>query len=338
MISLMFAYRRGRADDLGFSPGSGIVLGGYRHPRRRVHGTGGLPSCSSSSPWAAFFTVGTLVRPGDGEQSTPPSSIRATCGNWTRISRHLHVPDPCCSSSGDQLRDPPRRKKSSGAPPPTPSPICAPPTSVSPCCTSGSTRRRRKSGASSRTSCRRAGADADRGEAAPDRGRQGKGDATAGTVALVDDMIGRVRKISGDCGRRCSRCGLFPALRVYVDAQSALSGVTIELETEGTDRAARSRARIACFRVVQESLTTPSATRAPQRIQVRVGALGPTTTVALIADDGRGFDSDARRGGRSPRCRRHAGAHPRARRPPAHRFAPRRRHDRGRRAADSLSS
>ena len=124
------------------------------------------------------------------------------------------------------------------------------------------------------------------------RGGKEDGDATAGTVTLVDEMIGRVRKISGDLRPPLlDEVGLFPALRVYVDAQSALSGVTIELETEGTDGARLDPAReIACFRVVQESLTNALRHAAPQRIQVRA-VRRPTTLSLSIADDGRGFDT-----------------------------------------------
>ena len=57
--------------------------------------------------------------------------------------------------------------------------------------------------------------------------------ANADTIALVDQMIERVRKISGDLRPPLlDEVGLFPALRAYVTSQSALAGVAIELETD----------------------------------------------------------------------------------------------------------
>ena len=55
--------------------------------------------------------------------------------------------------------------------------------------------------------------------------------------------------------------GLVPALRAYLEAQSALSGVAMELE-EGTEKTPLhldgrlpAELEIACFRVAQESIT-----------------------------------------------------------------------------------
>jgi len=117
------------------------------------------------------------------------------------------------------------------------------------------------------------------------------GDA-AETVALVDAMIGRVRKISGDLRPPLlDEVGLFPALRAYVAAQSALSGVPIELETEGIDGTRLDPAReIACFRVVQESLTNALRHASPRRIRVRAILAAGSLSLSII-DDGGGFDT-----------------------------------------------
>ena len=117
------------------------------------------------------------------------------------------------------------------------------------------------------------------------------GDA-AETTALVDTMISRVRKISSDLRPPLlDEVGLFPALRAYVAAQSALTGVPIEIETEGTDEARLDAAReIACFRVVQESLTNALRHAAPQRIRVRA-VRGRASLALSIIDDGGGFDT-----------------------------------------------
>jgi signal transduction histidine kinase len=128
-------------------------------------------------------------------------------------------------------------------------------------------------------------------------GASSAGNGIADTIALVDGMIGRVRKISGDLRPPLlDEVGLIPALRAYVDAQAALSGVRIELRTEeGIDAGVRrldAAREIACFRVVQESLTNALRHASPRRIRVSV-VHGPTVITLSIADDGYGFDAAA---------------------------------------------
>jgi signal transduction histidine kinase len=112
------------------------------------------------------------------------------------------------------------------------------------------------------------------------------------TVALIDQAIDRVRKISSDLRPPLlDEIGLVPALRAYVDAQAALSGVKIELETKSGDGEDRLPADLetAGFRVVQESLTNALRHGSPHNIRVR--ALRDNASLALtISDDGRGFD------------------------------------------------
>jgi signal transduction histidine kinase len=123
-------------------------------------------------------------------------------------------------------------------------------------------------------------------------GAPGADGPIAETIALVDGMIGRVRKISSDLRPPLlDEMGLFPALRAHVDAQSALSGVPIELDAEGEDGERLDAAlEIACFRVVQESLTNALRHAAPRRIRVR--AVRRRTSLSLsIIDDGSGFDT-----------------------------------------------
>jgi len=125
------------------------------------------------------------------------------------------------------------------------------------------------------------------------------GKGTAETLALVDGMLGRVRKISGDLRPPLlDEVGLIPALRAYVDAQTALSGVRIELDADADAEAGARRLdaarEIACFRVVQESLTNALRHAAPRRIQVSV-IHGPAAISLSISDDGHGFDATALR-------------------------------------------
>jgi signal transduction histidine kinase len=116
--------------------------------------------------------------------------------------------------------------------------------------------------------------------------------ANAETVALIDGMIGRVRKISADLRPPLlDEVGLLPALRAYVEGQSALSGVAIELDTSGVDvERIGSDREITCFRVVQESLTNALRHASPKQIRVQV-VRRPASLSLAIADDGRGFDT-----------------------------------------------
>jgi signal transduction histidine kinase len=130
------------------------------------------------------------------------------------------------------------------------------------------------------------------GGAVPGSSRSSDAGSTAETLALIDGMIARVRKISGDLRPPLlDEVGLFPALRAYVEAQAALAGVAIDLEIEEADGGRLDAAReIACFRVVQESLTNALRHASPHRIRVRV-TRRPASIVLSIVDDGRGFDA-----------------------------------------------
>jgi signal transduction histidine kinase len=119
-------------------------------------------------------------------------------------------------------------------------------------------------------------------------------DQTNETLALIDGMIERIRKISANLRPPLlDEVGLIPALQVYVDAQSALSGVPIELSVQDADGARLDPDReIACFRVVQESITNALRHASPKRIRVTAARL-PRSISLSIVDDGRGFDTTA---------------------------------------------
>jgi signal transduction histidine kinase len=119
-------------------------------------------------------------------------------------------------------------------------------------------------------------------------------DQTNETLALIDGMIERIRKISADLRPPLlDEMGLFPALRIYVDAQSALSGVPIELSVQEADgRRLDAEREIVCFRVVQESITNALRHASPKRIRVTAARL-PRSISLSIVDDGSGFDTAA---------------------------------------------
>ncbi len=111
-------------------------------------------------------------------------------------------------------------------------------------------------------------------------------------LALIDQLIARVRQISIDLRPPLlDEVGLGPALRFYLEGQAALSSVAIVLEfRDGTEGARLAPdLEIACFRVVQESITNALRHAAAHHIQVRIVRDADHVSLA-IRDDGRGFD------------------------------------------------
>ncbi len=119
-------------------------------------------------------------------------------------------------------------------------------------------------------------------------------DGTPEALALIDQLIARVRRISVDLRPPLlDEVGLGPALRLYLEGQAALSKVPIELEVQDGQRARLAPdMEIACFRVVQESITNALRHAAAGHIQVRVVRTADHVSLA-IHDDGRGFDPAA---------------------------------------------
>ena len=123
--------------------------------------------------------------------------------------------------------------------------------------------------------------------------RTGITSAEPDTIAVIDDLIARVRRVSGNLRPPLlDEVGLVPALRAYLDAQAALSGVAMSLESndaaEGTPRLSND-VEITCFRVVQEAVTNALRHAAPRDLRVHLDR--QAERVALrVSDDGRGFD------------------------------------------------
>ena len=75
-------------------------------------------------------------------------------------------------------------------------------------------------------------------------------------LTLVDDLITRVRRISLDLRPPLlDEVGLVSALRAYLQSQAAVSGLAIELFAAEPPFRLPAEHEIACFRVVQESIT-----------------------------------------------------------------------------------
>jgi signal transduction histidine kinase len=88
--------------------------------------------------------------------------------------------------------------------------------------------------------------------------------------------------------------GLVPALRAYFDNHAALVPVAIDLDVSEPTAAPRlpPDLEIACFRVIQESLT--NALRHASAARIQVGVRRDDDQIAVsVRDDGRGFDTRA---------------------------------------------
>jgi signal transduction histidine kinase len=124
----------------------------------------------------------------------------------------------------------------------------------------------------------------------------GASNGTDEAIALVDDLIARVRKMSVDLRPPLlDEVGLVPALRAYLEAQSTLSGISMELE-EGTEKTPLhldgrlpADLEIVCFRVAQESITNALRHASARRVSVLI-VKRPTAITLAVKDDGRGFD------------------------------------------------
>jgi signal transduction histidine kinase len=129
-----------------------------------------------------------------------------------------------------------------------------------------------------------------RAEARPD----GKESPLAQPLAIVDDMIARVRRISLDLRPPLlDEVGLVCALRAYLQSQAAVSGLSIELHAaephDETPRRLPPDYEIACFRVAQEAITNVLRHAGARRIDVHFARSADRVSLA-IQDDGRGFD------------------------------------------------
>jgi signal transduction histidine kinase len=110
-------------------------------------------------------------------------------------------------------------------------------------------------------------------------------------LALVDDLIARVREISVDLRPPLlDEIGLYSALRVYLEGQAARSGLAITLEADEPGRQERlpPEFEITCFRLVQESVTNALRHAGASRVEVRI-ARGVESLLLSIHDDGHGF-------------------------------------------------
>ena len=109
------------------------------------------------------------------------------------------------------------------------------------------------------------------------------------SATIVDEALDQVRNMS--VALRPSLLddlGLVPALRWYLDQQSARGGFEAHFEAD-PEIEATSEVQTACFRIAQEALTNVSRHAAASRVRLEVHQAGGRLHLA-VSDDGKGFD------------------------------------------------
>lgn len=118
-------------------------------------------------------------------------------------------------------------------------------------------------------------------------------------IDLIDDLISRVRRMSGNLRPPLlDEVGLDAALRAYLESQAANSGLSMTLETHDQPGATppgrlASEIEITCFRIVQEAITNAIRHAGARNLRVRIDR-GADRIALRVADDGQGFDVDVR--------------------------------------------
>jgi signal transduction histidine kinase len=111
----------------------------------------------------------------------------------------------------------------------------------------------------------------------------------AATFAMIDSLIDRVRKLSLDLRPALlDEVGLIPALRAYLDAQSAISEVGMELDASAFVGRASPESEIACFRIVQEAVTNVLRHAEARQVSVRLEQRTDRLQI-VVTDDGHGI-------------------------------------------------
>jgi PAS domain S-box-containing protein len=137
-------------------------------------------------------------------------------------------------------------------------------------------------------SSRRGAGTARRGTPGRSRGRSR--DRRAETIALVNELMGRVRDLSMNLRpRMLDELGLLAALRWHFERYTTQTGVGVDFRHAGLERRFSSEVETAAFRIVQEALTNVArhAGVAEARVDVRVE--GRRLRIQ-IEDSGKGFD------------------------------------------------
>jgi two-component sensor histidine kinase len=122
-------------------------------------------------------------------------------------------------------------------------------------------------------------------------------------LEVVDGLISRVRRLSIDQRLpSLDEVGLIPALRAYLDAQSASSGVRMELDASTFDGRAAPETEVASFWIVQEAVASVLGHGGVQVVSVHLERANGQLRIS-VEDDGEGFAAGDPSAERSERAR-----------------------------------
>jgi signal transduction histidine kinase len=120
--------------------------------------------------------------------------------------------------------------------------------------------------------------------------KSGKTTPFSDPVRIVDALIVKVRELSRTLRPALlDEVGLTPALSAYLEEQSTISGVSMELDPQGFEGRLPGDLEIACFRLVQEAVTNALRHADAKHLKVHLER-GFDALELRVEDDGRGFD------------------------------------------------
>jgi len=119
--------------------------------------------------------------------------------------------------------------------------------------------------------------------------KSGKSTPFTDPIRVIDGLIVKVRELSRSLRPALlDEVGLGPALSAYLEEQSTVSALRMDLDQKGFSGRLPGDLEIACFRIVQEAVT--NTLRHAEAKRLRVGLERAEGTMKLhIEDDGRGF-------------------------------------------------
>jgi signal transduction histidine kinase len=119
--------------------------------------------------------------------------------------------------------------------------------------------------------------------------KTGKATPFSDPVRIVDGLINKVRELSRVLRPALlDEVGLAPALGAYLEEQSNVSGITMDLKLNGLkDERLSGELEIACFRLVQEAVTNALRHAGATRVNVRIDRENGSVRLS-VKDDGNG--------------------------------------------------
>jgi signal transduction histidine kinase len=119
--------------------------------------------------------------------------------------------------------------------------------------------------------------------------KSGKSTPFSDPIRVIDGLIVKVRELSRSLRPALlDEVGLAPALSAYLEEQSTVSGLAMDLDQRGFSGRLPGDLEIACFRLVQEAVTNTLRHAEAKRLRVGLERVEGTIKVH-IEDDGRGF-------------------------------------------------